>query len=184
MTDSSSDSIPVDSDGRELQWLVVKTKPRQERTAVGHLGHRGVEGYCPLYLEPRWRRKGGGIPVPLFTGYIFVRCQPELHLNAVAYCPGVAYPVRFDRRLATVEPEVVDGIRRREGERGYVMPPEVEIGITLGSKVLIMAGPLTGMEGIFRGYLRGGERARVLLEFLRQKSLVEVETDVLAAARA
>jgi hypothetical protein len=40
------------------------------------------------------------------------------------------------------------------------------------------------MEGIFRGYLRGGERARVLLEFLRQKSLVEVETDVLAAARA
>jgi hypothetical protein len=40
------------------------------------------------------------------------------------------------------------------------------------------------MEGIFRGYLRGRERAQVLVEFLRQQSLVEVDSDDLAAARA
>jgi transcription antitermination factor NusG len=167
-----------------MQWLVVRTKPRHERVAVHHLGHREVEAYCPLYLEPKWRRRAPETPVPLFTGYIFVRCEPELQMNAVAYCPGVAHPVRFDRRLATVGPEVIDAIRRREGERGYVMPPEVEIGIKLGKKVMIMAGPLAGMEGIFRGYLRGRERAQVLVEFLRQQSLVEVDSDDLAAARA
>ena len=64
------------------------------------------------------------------------------------------------------------------------MPPEVEIGIKLGSKVIMMAGPLAGMEGIFRGYLRGQERAQVLMEFLRQKNLVEVDTTDLAVARA
>jgi len=169
---------------RSLEWLVVRTKPRQERVAVSHLEHREVEAYCPMYLEPRWRRKTAGVPVPLFTGYIFVECDPEHQLNAVSYCPGVAHPVRFDRRLATVEQDVIDSIRQREGVTGHVMPPEVEIGITLGNKVMIMAGPLTGMEGVFRGTMRGGERAQVLLEFLRQKNLVEVDTEDLAVVRA
>ena len=56
--------------------------------------------------------------------------------------------------------------------------------IEKGSKVRVMAGPLKDMEGIFRGYLRGGQRARVLMEFLRRRSLVEVETELLAVARA
>jgi hypothetical protein len=47
-----------------------------------------------------------------------------------------------------------------------------------------MAGPLKDMEGVFRGYFRGGQRARVLMEFLRRRSLVEVETELLAVVRA
>jgi hypothetical protein len=47
-----------------------------------------------------------------------------------------------------------------------------------------MAGPLKDMEGVFRGYLRGGQRARILMEFLRRRSLVEVETELLAVVRA
>jgi transcription antitermination factor NusG len=136
-----------------------------------------------LYLEPSWNRKAANRPVPMFTGYIFTLCTEETQPNAVFYCPGVAHPVRFDGRPATVGQEVIDEIRRREGERGFVMPPEIEIGITLGNKVMIMAGPLSGMEGIFRGYMRGGERARVLLEFLRQQSTVEVDTEALAEVR-
>jgi len=181
---SQSASIPIDEDDRMVQWMVVRTKPRHERVAVSHLGQREIEAYCPMYLEPKWRQRSGGFPVPLFTSYIFVRVDPGLEINAVSYCPGVAHPVRFDRKPATVDQDVIEAIRQREGVRGFVVPPEVEIGIKLGNKVMIMAGPLTGMEGLFRGYLRGGERANVLIEFLRQKSLVEVDTEDLAEARA
>ena len=184
MTYSQIASQPVDLSDRSLEWLVVRTKPRQERVAVRHLDQREVEAYCPMYLEPRWRRKKAGVPVPLFTGYIFVECDPEYQLSAVSYCPGVAHPVRFDRRLATVEQDVIDSIRRREGVSGHVMPPEVEIGIKLGNKVMIMAGPLTGIEGVFRGYMRGGARAQVLMEFLRQKNLIEVDTEDLTVVSA
>ncbi len=58
------------------------------------------------------------------------------------------------------------------------------LGIEEGRKVRVMAGPLKDMEGVFRGYLRGGQRARVLMEFLRRRSLVEVETELLAVVRA
>lgn len=184
VTYNQNDAIPIDQRDRAMEWLVVRTKPRQERAAMSHLSHREVESYCPLYLEPKWNRKARQAPVPLFTSYIFVLCDPQHQLNAVSYCPGVAHPVRFDRRPATVGQDVIDGLRLREAEAGYVKPPEIEIGIRLGNKVLIMAGPLSGLEGVFRGYLRGRERAQVLIDFLRQKNLVEVDTADLAAVRA
>ena len=176
--------FPIDVQDLQPEWLVVRTKPRQERVAVCHLRQREVEPYCPLFLEPPWHARAPKGPTPLFGGYIFVRCNPHTQLNAVSYCPGVLLPVRFDRNLATVDQEIIDALKMREAERGYVMPTEMEVGISEGSKVRVMAGPLKDVEGVFRGYLRGGQRARVLMEFLRQKSLVEVETELLAVVRA
>jgi transcription antitermination factor NusG len=92
--------------------------------------------------------------------------------------------VRFNRKVATVDQEIIDALKAREAERGHVVPTELELGIEDGRKVRVMAGPLKDMEGVFRGYLRGGQRARVLMEFLRQQSLVEVETELLAVVRA
>jgi transcriptional antiterminator RfaH len=176
--------FPVDVDEIEPAWLVVRTKPRQERVAVCHLKQRDVEPYCPLYLEPPWHPRAPKGPIPLFSGYIFVRCNPHTQFNAVAYCPGVLHPVQFDRVPAIIPDDVVAAIRCREADRGYVVPSEREVGIDNGRRVRVMAGPLKGMDGIFRGYLRGRQRARVLMEFLRRTSLVEVETDLLAVVRA
>jgi transcriptional antiterminator RfaH len=180
----NSGRIPTEILDLEREWLVVRTKPRQERVAVCHLSQREVDPYCPLYLEPPWHPRAPKGPVPLFSGYIFVRCNPDHQLNAVSYCPGVMHLVRFDREPAIIEQTVIDALKAREADRGYVVPTELEFGIESGRKVRIMAGPLEGMEGVFRGYLRGGQRARVLMEFLRRTSLVEVETELLAAVRA
>ena len=79
----------VEVDDASLQWLVVRTKSRQERVALQHLAQRGVEPYCPLFLEPPWHPRAPKGPVPLFAGYLFVECRPRWHLNAVRYCPGV-----------------------------------------------------------------------------------------------
>jgi transcriptional antiterminator RfaH len=180
----NSRQFPIDLDDLERQWLVVRTKPRQERVAVCHLSQREVEPYCPLFLEPPWHARAPKGPTPLFNGYIFVRCYLEFQLNAVNYCPGVSHLVRFDREPATVGQQIIDALKAREADRGYVVPTELELGIEKGHKVRVMAGPLEGMEGVFRGYLRGGQRARVLMEFLRQRNLVEVETEMLAVVRA
>jgi len=182
----NSDSVryPIDVEKCPSVWLVVRTKPRQERVAACHLRQREVEPYCPLFLEPPWHRRAPKGPTPLFSGYIFVRCNSRTRLNAVSYCPGVLNIVRFNREPATVDEEIIDALRQREAEHGYVIPTEMELGIEKGRKVRVMAGPLEGMEGVFRGYLRGGQRARILMEFLRRRSLVEVETELLAVVRA
>ena len=166
------------------RWLVLRTKPLQERAAVRHLGQREVSPYCPLFLQPPWHPRAPRGPVPLFPGYLFVRCDPRRQLNAVRYCPGVLGPVTFGGRIAQVDEGVIDALRAREGVRGYALPAEQEEGISAGSSVRVMSGPLEGMEGVFCGFVRGRERARILVEFLRSHRAVEVDSGTLAVVRA
>jgi transcription antitermination factor NusG len=121
--------------------------------------------------------------VPLFSGYLFARCRPQRQLQAVRYCPGVLGPVVFDGEPASVSQRLIDELKEREGERGFVLPPELEVGFRAGQRVRLMTGPLKGLEGVFGGYLRGGQRAQVLLHFLRAEHRVEVDTQALAMAR-
>jgi transcription antitermination factor NusG len=86
--------------------------------------------------------------------------------------------------VATVDHDVIDALRRREGDRGYVVSDEVTREIPAGSTVRVMAGPLEGLSGVFTGYLRGKERAGVLMEFLRDRHEVEIDANVLAVVRA
>jgi len=159
---------------------VVQTKPRQERVAVHHLVQRGVEPYCPLFLQPPWHRRAPRGPVPLFPGYIFVGCDPREELNAVQYCPGVLRPLSFDRKLATVDDALIEELRRREEDRGFIVPEDFRRKMEKGSRVRVMGGPLRGFEGVFEGYLKGGQRARILLDFLRSQRRVELEVAALA----
>jgi hypothetical protein len=50
----NSGHFPIAVEDLPNKWLVVRTKPRQERVAICHLSQREVEPYCPLYLEPPW----------------------------------------------------------------------------------------------------------------------------------
>jgi transcription antitermination factor NusG len=170
--------------GCARSWLVVRTKPRQEKIAVGHLAQRDVEPYCPMFLRPPWHARAPRGPVPLFAGYIFVHGDPVSQLNAVRYCPGVLGLVSFDGSPAVVEHEMIEALRQREGDRGYVLPNEFADGIPDGATVRVMAGPLEGIRGVFRGYLRGRERARILMDFLRSRHEVEVDAAALAMLRA
>jgi len=163
---------------------VVRTKTLRERLAADHLRERGAEPYVPLYLEPRWHPRAPRGPVPLFPGYIFVRCVPIEQLAAVRYCPGVAAPVTFGGRLAAVGGEVIEALRELEGERGYIEPREIVTRPRKGQRMKVVRGPLKGLEVVFQGSLRGGERALVLVEFLRARRTVEVEMLALRPASA
>ena len=176
----NSESLSVETPDLNLSWVVVRTKPQVERIAVRHLLQRDVEPYCPMFEEPKYHARAPKGPAPMFKGYIFVKCDIGQRINAVRYCPGVLCPVRFDGRVATVEQSVIDALRKREGKRGFAQTREKEDGIPIGQIVRIMDGPLQGLEGIFHGYLRGDQRSRVLMEFLRAKKSVEVDTASLA----
>ncbi len=148
-----------------------------------HLVQRQVRPYCPMFLQPPWHLRAPRGPVPLFPGYIFVHCDLETQLNAVQYCPGVLQPVIFNGVVATVDHDLIEAIKQREGDRGYALPDEIEEGIPVGSTVRVMAGPLEGIKGVFQGYLRGKKRATILMDFLRSRHEVEVDAAALAKLR-
>lgn len=85
--------------------------------------------------------------------------------------------------MAKVDHLVVEALRQREGERGYVMPAALGKGFDSGCKVRILAGPMKGAEGLFEGNINGLERAKLLIEILRRRVRVEIPVERLVMVR-
>ncbi len=158
-----------------LGWAVVRTKANRERLAITNLAARDLDIYCPRILLNRWHTRAPRGPVPLFSGYIFVRKTPDLSAHTLRYCSGVQYPVVFDGVLARVENEFIEALRAMEGDRGFILHEEIDRGLKVGCLVNVTGGSLDGVQGVFDGYVNGRDRARIFVEFLRRRTVMEVE---------
>jgi transcription antitermination factor NusG len=156
-------------------WLLLRTKPKQERHAVAALVERDVEGYCPRVVEPRWHTRAPVGPVPLFPSYVFAYCEPRTHFAAANYCPGIIEVVRFGHQLAAVEEQFITSLREREGERGYLALREVRRPPRPGQRARILAGALAGYEGLVERYMPAQDRVRLLLLLVSGKRRVELD---------
>ncbi len=172
--------VPPD-DSRAL-WLVLRTKPKQERAVAATLEARGVAGYVPRVLEPRLHPRAPVGPVPLFPSYVFAQAVVRERLAAVHYCPGALGVVRFGALLAAVEDGVVTALRAREGERGYLVLRDVREAPRPGARARVVGGPLQGFEGIVTRFLPARDRVRLLLSLVSGVRHVEVDTRHLRCA--
>lgn len=101
-------------------WVVVMTKPQQERLARLHLERKGFEPYLPLRMG--FDRKRQAIThAPFFPGYVFARTgllvsefAPIWHTEGVKGILGHSL-----ERPIGVKDVLVDGIRAHE-EAGFI----------------------------------------------------------------
>lgn len=163
-------------------WLLVRSKPKQERVVAEVLAGRGIESYVPRVLEPRFHVRAPQGPVPLFPSYVFARCIPRERFAAAHYCPGGLGVVRFGELLAAVEDAHVELLRQRESERGYLVFGEVRRELKPGSRARLVGGPLKGFEGIVERYLPARDRVRLLLSLIGGVRRVEVDARHLRCA--
>lgn len=149
----------------DTAWFAVLTKPRAESLASQHLARQGFE-----VMDCRLRRTRPGSQglrtqvEPLFPRYLFLRsCASGQRLGPVRSTRGVSGVVRFGSRTPIVPDTVIDAIRARQDEQGYVHldPP----GLAQGDRVRVTEGPMCGLEGIFEDTC-GTERVRLLIHVL------------------
>lgn len=173
----------VSSPTEQPVWLVVRTKPKQERNLLDALAARGIDAYCPRILEPPRHRHAPRGSVPLFPSYVFAHCVLAEKYSAVHYCTGALGIVRFGDEVAVVDDGIIVALREREGERGYVIVREVRRAMGEGERVRIVEGPLAGLEGVVRRYLPAKDRVRLLLSVVRGVRHVEVDARHVQGAR-
>ena len=150
----------------EPSWLVVYTKPRQEKKAADALTRRGFEVYCPLKREKRkWSDRWKWVETPLFTSYLFLRIDDKERSRALL--------VRFLFWLgkpAVVKEEEILILRQWLNE---VEPEALEVvGLEPGSRARIESGALMGREG------EVVERRGTKLVLFLQELSVEVTVDL------
>ena len=144
-------------------WFLLRTKSKQERRALETLEARGIPSYCPKMLEPHprpWEAKG---PVPLFPGYVFAWLIVGDRWAAAQYCPGAAGFVRLGEAFAALEKEAIEALRLREEGRGYIVIGRPRKELRPGSRVRVVGGVLSGIEGIVNRYIPGRARVQLLL---------------------
>jgi transcriptional antiterminator RfaH len=163
------------------RWHVVQSKPRQEQRVAGQLRERlGIEVYAPR-IEVRAVRGGRASKLvrPLFPNYIFARLDLPEEWKLVTFTRGVGRVLGDWRDPRPVDDAVIATIREQERRRDrlisyYRFRPQ--------EAVVVRAGPLKDLYGLFERYLDEGARVRILLGLVGYQAAVELEAEQVAKA--
>lgn len=169
-----------------LHWYALYTRPHRELQVAHLLFTKGVEVFLPMV--PTRHRRFGKVDRPFFPCYLFARFDLDVSgLSLVQWTPGLRRVVAFSDRPVVIPDEVITRLQER------VQAVQAAGGLPShqfqpGDRVLLVNGPLQGLEAVFQGPMRPSERVRVLVEFLGRLAEVEVPLEsverVLAEARA
>ena len=152
------------------EWFVVRSKPRKEDLATRSLERRQIEAFCPRILEPVGLTNDWA-SVPLFPGYLFIRVVLHAAYHTVIWTPGIKGFVSFGEIPAPIAPGVVNFLRDQTGTDGIIRSDR---GFRAGERVRIKRGPFAGLIAIIEKPCPERGRIRVLMDFLRRGTSVEV----------
>jgi transcriptional antiterminator RfaH len=163
-------------------WYVARTKPRQEAVANGNLQRQGFATYLPkLKVLKRIRRQQVLRMEPMFPQYLFFRPAHAQHSIApVRSTIGVLTIVRFGHQPALLSPERLDAISALEARQNESSIEELS-AIQPGSRVVVVDGPLAGMEGLVSSV--SAKRVEVLMHLLGSDTKVNLALASLETAR-
>lgn len=152
-------------------WYVAYICVRHEKRVAEHLQRSGVESYLPLYRATHyWKRRRAEVELPLFPGYVFVRISLAERLRVLSV-PSVVHLVGNGGIPLPLADEEIEAIRGCLFRGAQVEPAEY---LRSGSRVRVMAGPLSGLEGVVvRG--NGGARFIVSIDLIMRSIAINVE---------
>jgi transcription antitermination factor NusG len=159
---------PLIGNGRA--WWCLHTKPRQEKAVARELRAQKVPFYLPQVVHedrtPQGRKTRSVIP--LFTSYLFLLGDERDRLcalkgNRLVRVIDVADQPTIDHDLHQIHQVLASGLA--------VVPEPM---VPVGARVLILTGPLAGIEG---KVIRRGKRDQfvAVVHFLGSGATVDLE---------
>ncbi|MDQ1592152.1 MAG: transcriptional antiterminator RfaH [Pyrinomonadaceae bacterium] len=165
-------------------WYAIYTKPLQEDRAGSNLRAWNLETFTPKIQERRYNQfTGKPTPVtkPFFPRYIFARFEAETMLHKVSFVRGVHSVVGFGAGPAPIDDELIEIIKSRMGEDGFVNFGEQ---LKRGDRVLINDGPVKDFVGIFEREVSASERVVVLLTCAKYQCRLSVGREQVTKAHS
>jgi transcription antitermination factor NusG len=155
------------------RWFALYTTPRHEKHVSEILAQRQIETFLPLYRTTRrWKKsRPVDLELPLFPTYVFVRIAQGAR-GAVLGMPGVVSIVGSAREPWPVPDPDIEAIRLGL-QMGKIEPHPY---LTVGERVRIKAGVMTGVEGVL---VRKKNALRVVLSLdaIMRSVALEVDAD-------
>ncbi len=169
----------------QRQWYVVRTQTKRERLAAEHLrGLEEIEVFCPMLRYRKATRRGKiWWEEALFPSYVLACFHMNEQQRAVSFCQGVRGFVKFGNVIPSVPQWFIDEMKLTWQEHAENDVLTVKPRFEKGDEVELAHGPLQGLKGSVVEVLPGIERVKVLLEFLGQQQMIDIDLFTLLLPR-
>lgn len=143
---------------------------RGEESVARTLREKGYEVLLPTYIQKRrYSDRTKRVSCALFPGYVFAYTTMD-RMMGILGTPGANYVVRSGTRITSLSPEDESTVRALCLVSGECEPCN---DLQIGLRVLIEAGPLTGLIGTL-AKVRNNERVIVSVESVQRSVMVEI----------
>ena len=166
-----------------MNWYALNSKPHCEQLVYAGLVSRGIGAFLPLWPARESMRVVR--PHPFFPSYLFAQADLEtVGLSALQYLPGVRRLVFCGDQPAPIPEMAIRAIERRLVEIKQSVVDAAGQPLTRGDLVVITGGPFRGYDGIFDRRLGSDERVRLLIDFSRRFTPLEIECEFIQKKRS
>ena len=154
------------------KWYLIKTKSKQENTAIINLENQGYTSYCPIV---KINKKN----VVLFPGYVFIYLDNHNeNWSPIRSTKGVINFVRFGLNFAQVPESIIEYIRVNQANSEEKLKKLSKF--KEGDKVQITDGVFKNCIAIFKSY-KSEERIILLMKALGQEQEIIFKQELLVA---
>jgi transcription antitermination factor NusG len=163
---NSALNVPVEAE--KARWYALHTRSRHERVVAQRLRECGLETYLPIVQEVhRWSDRKKKVEVPLFSCYVFLRCElnPQ-NRNHVYQIDSVLGFVGGGAAGMTIPEDEIENVRLLLSQTA---PWRSHPFLKIGQKVRVRGGALDGVEGIFLS--ENGDQSLIISVNAIQRSL-------------
>ena len=163
------------------QWYLIQFKPNSHRLAERNLNRQGFDTFLPM--QKFTRRKASRFVSdlkPVFPGYMFVSVNSELApWRTINSTIGVSKLVSFEGKPKPLPLRLISGLMLGCDASGILLPPK---SLNEGDSVEMLSGPFANFIATV-DTIDPEQRIWVLLDFMGQKTRMQVSADQLQLAK-
>ena len=150
---------------RQVIWLLIFTKTKEENRANANLIKQGFNTFLPLITLTNRNGKNKSL-VPIFPRYLFVQINLDLsNWTSIKSTPGVSKIVMFSDKFTSIPDELIKSIKARLNKEGIYKEEISRVKFQKGDNVTIKEGPFAGLNAIFLS-TKSKDRVNLLLNLL------------------
>tara|TARA_Y100000768_G_scaffold371924_1_gene339095 strand:+ start:72 stop:620 length:549 start_codon:yes stop_codon:yes gene_type:complete len=155
-------------------WVLVYTKPKEEKKANENLLNQGFDTFLPL-ISPSNKNIKQDTLVPVFPRYLFAKINlDQSNWTKINSTFGVSNVVMFSDRFTSIPTYIIEGIQSKLDKIGVYRENISTEDYKMGDKVSIKEGRFAGLDAIFLSK-KSTDRVRLLLKLLNTTVQAEVD---------
>jgi transcription antitermination factor NusG len=164
-------------------WYAIWTRSHCERLVADQLAAKGLETFLPETPVTLWGgRSSSTASIPMFPGYLFVHeIMDKTCYIEILKARGVVRILENGwTRLTPIPDEEIEAVRRIVEANTQVWPYPY---LSHGDRVLVMEGPLIGLEGLYVSDKHQKQRLVLSIGLLGRSVAVEIDAAAVTPVR-